>query len=245
MNTQWILMSPLLHRHALGEVARLVHVEAAVLGDAVGEELQRHAADERAQHLRHLRDRQHDAGYPAGGLVVLASYRYHVRPAGDGLLDVGEGLLPYEALAENGHDRAMLVHEGDGTVLHLTGRVTLGWNVGDLLELQRTLERHRVRRTAPEEERAPCLLEDSDGLLCPALHKPQRLLDLLRRPTQIPPEPQELLFRHNASNPRKLKSEKVQSRDLGEEGLGGRHAYLRTRPGEQDRIGLSGYEGAL
>src|SRR5918997_1784148 len=82
----------LFHRHALGEVAGLVHIAAAVLGDAVGEELQRHAAHQRAKHLRRLGDREHDAARPAGGLVVLASYRYHVGPTGDGLLDVGERL---------------------------------------------------------------------------------------------------------------------------------------------------------
>src|SRR3712207_438261 len=100
----------LLYRHALGEVARLVHITAAVLGDAVGEELERHAADEGAQHLRHYRDREHDAARTARGPVVLPGYRYHVRAAGDGLLDVGERLLSHEALAEDGHDRAALVH---------------------------------------------------------------------------------------------------------------------------------------
>src|SRR5918997_6940226 len=115
-----------LYRHALGEVARLVHITAAVLGDAVGEQLQRHATHERAQHLLHLRDREDYAARPAGGLVLLAGYRYHVRPPGDGLLDVGEGLLPYESFAQDGDDGAVLVHEGYGAVLNLAGRVALG-----------------------------------------------------------------------------------------------------------------------
>src|SRR5918997_2824215 len=170
--------SLLFHRHALGEVAGLVHVTAAILGDAVGEELQRHAADERAKDLRHPRDREHDAARPAGGLVVRAGYRYHVRPPGDGLLDVGERLLPHEAVAENGDDGAALVHEGYGAVLHLAGRVTLGGNIGELLELQRPLERHGVPRATPEKERAPRLLKEAGGLLHPAFPEPEGLLYL-------------------------------------------------------------------
>ncbi len=65
----------LFYGDALGEVAWLVHVEAAVLGDAVGEELQWYAEHERIQHLWRVGDREHDAGNPTGGLVVLAGYR--------------------------------------------------------------------------------------------------------------------------------------------------------------------------
>src|SRR5919199_1741468 len=208
----------LFHRNALGEVARLVHVEAAVLGDPVGEELQRHAEDEGTQDLRCLGDGEHDAGHPVGSLVVLAGYRYNVRPPGDGFLDVGERLLPYQAL---------------------------GGEVGDLLELQCSFERHRVRRATPEEERAPRLLEDAGGLLYPTLHKPKRFLHFLRRPAQVAPEFQELLLRHCFFRPRQFQGEQIQGGDLGEEGLGGGHTYLRPRPGEQDRVGLPRYKRAL
>ena len=65
----------LFYGDALGEVAWLVHIEVAVLGDAVGEELQWYAEHERLQHLWRIGDREHDAGNPTGGLVVLAGYR--------------------------------------------------------------------------------------------------------------------------------------------------------------------------
>jgi hypothetical protein len=51
------MMPLLLHGDALGEVAWLVHITAAVLGNPVGEQLQRHAAHKRLQHLGCLRDR--------------------------------------------------------------------------------------------------------------------------------------------------------------------------------------------
>ena len=52
----------LFYGDALGEVARLVNVEVAILGDAVGEELQWHAEHERIQQLWRVGDREHDVG---------------------------------------------------------------------------------------------------------------------------------------------------------------------------------------
>ncbi len=66
-------------------------------------------------------------------------------------------------------------------MLHLARRIALGGQVGDLLELQSPFERHGIRDTAPQEERAPGILEDPDGLLHPVPEQPERLLDLLRR----------------------------------------------------------------
>ena len=79
----------LLDRHAFGEVARLVHVQTAGLGDVVGEELQRHGGDEGGQYLRYLRHRKRDLRHAPGRFIALAGYGYHPCPAGDGLLDVG------------------------------------------------------------------------------------------------------------------------------------------------------------
>jgi len=41
-----------LHRHALGEVARLVHVAAAGDGGVIGEQLQRYHAQQRLERLQ-------------------------------------------------------------------------------------------------------------------------------------------------------------------------------------------------
>src|SRR5918997_4840451 len=237
--------SLLFHRHALGEVARLVHITTAVFGDTVSEELERHAAHERAKHLRRPRDGEHGAATPAGGQVVLAGYRNNVGAAGDGLLDVGERLLSHEALAQDGHYGAALVHEGYGPVLHLAGRMALRGEVGDLLELQSPLERHRMRWAAPEKERAPRLLEEAGCFLYPPLEHPEDLIDLLRRPAQIPPEPQEVLLRRGLFLARQLQGQQVQGRDLGEEGLGRGDPDLRPCPGEQHGVGLPRYERAL
>src|SRR5215212_8702264 len=109
----------LFYRDAFGEVARLVHVEAAVPGDVVGEQLQRHAGHQGGHDLRRLGNRKHHPGHAFRGPVAFAGYRDHVRTPGDGLLDVGEGLLAHYSFPEDGHDGAVLVDERDGTVLHL------------------------------------------------------------------------------------------------------------------------------
>ena len=83
----------LLYRDALGEVAWLVHVEAPVLGDVVCEELQRHATDEGGQDLRRLGYREHQARHPLCPFVPLTGDGDHACAPGDGLLDVGEGLI--------------------------------------------------------------------------------------------------------------------------------------------------------
>ena len=49
----------LLHRHAFGEVARLVHIAAARDGNVIGEQLQRDDREQREQRLQRLRQEDH------------------------------------------------------------------------------------------------------------------------------------------------------------------------------------------
>ena len=79
--------------------------------------------------------------------------------AGADFLDVGERLFVLEdgagvvgVLRGNADDRKRFVDESVGAVLHLAGRVALGVDVGDLLELERALEGDGVMDAAAEEE---------------------------------------------------------------------------------------------
>ena len=59
------------------------------------------------------------------------------------------------ARAEKDH-RHVLIDESDRAVLHLGGRVALRMNVGDLLELEGTLQRHReIEAPAQGNRRTP------------------------------------------------------------------------------------------
>ena len=57
--------------------------------------------------------------------VPLTGDGDHACAPGDGLLDVGEGLLADKTLSEYGYDGTMFVHECDGTMLHLARRIAL------------------------------------------------------------------------------------------------------------------------
>src|SRR5215203_3881200 len=241
----WSRVGSLLHRHALGEVARLVHVEAARLGDAVSEQLQRHGRRQRTRQLRSLGHRQHDAGYPLGGLVAFVGHGYHPGAARDGLLDVGEGFFAQEALAEYGDDGAAFVHEGYWAVLHLAGGVSLGGEVGDLLELQCPFESERERGPAPQEQRAARLLEEAGGLVHVSSGEPYGLLDLLGREAQGAPDPAQFLDRPGAFRFREREREQVQRRDLRDERLGGGNPDLGTGFRQQHRVGLARDERTL
>ena len=56
------------------------------------------------------------------------------------------------ALRRDHDDRHLLVDQRDRPVLHLAGRIALGVDVGDLLELERALHGDREHDAPPEEE---------------------------------------------------------------------------------------------
>ena len=59
-------------------------------------------------------------------------------------LDVADHLLEHVVVRRDRDDRHLLVDERDRAVLHLAGRIALGVDVRDLLQLQRALERDRI-----------------------------------------------------------------------------------------------------
>jgi len=97
-------------------------------------------------------------------LVALGRDRDHVRTAGGGLLDVRDDLVVDHLLVDgDADDRRVGVQERDRPVLHLARRIALGVDVGDLLQLERALERDRVVDAAADVEevlRLAILLRD-------------------------------------------------------------------------------------
>jgi hypothetical protein len=79
--------------------------------------------------------------------------------AGAHLLDVREHLLGQLARRAQRDHRELLVEQRDRAVFHLAGRIPLGVQVGDLFELERTLEGERVEDTAAQVERAARMLQ--------------------------------------------------------------------------------------
>ena len=78
-------------------------------------------------------------------------------------------------------DRRGLVEQRDRAVLHLAGRVGVGGDVGDLLELQRALERHRQADVAAEVEEEVALVQCARAIVVDLLlARFEQLLDAVR-----------------------------------------------------------------
>ena len=129
----------------------------------------------------------------------------------------------------DGHHGHVLVDQGDRAVLHLAGRVALGVDVGDLLELERAFEGDRVVDAAAEVEEVlgPVVApgELVHGLLLAA--------DRPRRPPAAagPGRPGSCRSTSPIRTLAQVEGEQVEGHELGGEGLGRGDADLRAGVG--------------
>src|SRR5579875_3204590 len=142
----------LLDSDGLGEVAGLVDVVAAASGDLVGEQLQRHHREQRLQQRVDRRQGNQLVGVLAHALVALRADRDHARSARAHLLHVGDQLAKHRRVRRHADHRRRLVKQRNRAMLHLARGVCVGCDVGDLLELQRALQRDRQPDIAPDVE---------------------------------------------------------------------------------------------
>src|SRR3954451_9291996 len=145
----------LLDRDGLGEVAGLVDVMAEPGGELAGEQLQRYDGRHRLHQRRDLGQPDDRVGELLDADVVLLGQHDRAGTARPDLLDRADHLVVELVAALRRHDaedRQPGVAERDRPVLELAGRETLGMDVGELLELERTLERDREARVPTEEQ---------------------------------------------------------------------------------------------
>src|SRR4051794_33629922 len=142
----------LLDRDGLGQVARLIDVQATQAGDAIGEQLERDHGQDRLQHPVGAGHVEHVGRVGRDPLVPLGGDGDDVGAAGADLLHVGDHLVEHGRLGRHHHDGRPLLEQGDRPVLLLPGRVGVRGDVGDLLELERALEAHGEAHMAPEVE---------------------------------------------------------------------------------------------
>ena len=74
----------------------------------------------------------------------------------------------------DGDDREARLDQGDRAVLQLAGREALGVHVGELLQLERALERDRIA-DVPAEEQHRASVGERSGQLAHRLHRLQHL----------------------------------------------------------------------
>ena len=84
----------------------------------------------------------------------------------------------------NRDDRHVLVDQRDGPVLHLAGRITLGVNVRDLLQLERAFERNRIVDAAAQVQEIRAVVEPR-GEVLDLLAGMQNLFEQLRQLQQV------------------------------------------------------------
>src|SRR6266481_2973183 len=230
--------SRLLDGDALREIARLIDVGAAVVGDVVREQLQRNRQQNRQETRvarRHLEDLPRD---------VLELRRRRVGDDEDAaaarldFLHVREALLVDRVLRQQDDDGNLLVDERDRAVLHLAGGVTFGVDVRDLLQLERALERDREVDAAAEVEEVARVAVFLGDLLDRALAL-QALLDVRRQVDEILDQRVRVRLGENAAPTRDVDPEQVEHRELRRERFRARDGDLRTSVGIDDRIGFA------
>ena len=120
------------------------------------------------------------SAWSADLVVALGGDGDDVGAAGADLLHVGDHLVEDRRVGRDADDRRRLVEQRDRAVLHLAGRVGVGRDVGDLLELQRALERDRQPDVATQVEEELRLLVRLGDRLDLGIDPGQQLLDGVR-----------------------------------------------------------------
>ncbi len=135
-------------------------------------------------------------------------------------------------------DRHRFVDEGDGAVLHLPRGIPLGVDVGDLLQLERALERDGIVDAPPEVQKITSLIEPLRDLLGERIAL-ERLLEeqrQLRQRLEVRPR---LVPRQRPANLSEIDRQQVQRHELSGEGLRGRDANLRPGVRVHRPLGLA------
>src|SRR3954447_17324717 len=139
----------LLDGDGLGEVAGLVDVVSHAGCQLAGEDLQGYDGDHRLQQGGNPGKPDHGVGVALQVVVVLLGDHDRAGAAGSHLLDPADHLVVQEvptAWRHHAEHRQVLLDERDGAVLQLACREALRVDVGELLELQGTLESDREAR---------------------------------------------------------------------------------------------------
>ena len=133
-------------------------------------------------------------------LVAVGRDRDHVRPPRARLLDVRHDLVVDMDPRRHHDDRSPFLEQRDRAVLHLAGGVRLGRDVGDLLQLQRALERDRQSDVASEVEEERAVMEALGDLL-DRMVAVQEALHLLREVIDLVEDELDLARRQRLAHP--------------------------------------------
>ena len=177
-------------------------------------------------------------GMVSNVFIPLGGDGHHHGAARLRLLQVRHQLVVHGALRGHRDDREALVDERDGAVLHLAGRIGLGVQVADLLELERALVADGGAHAAAHEQRARRVLArarrliDGRGIGQDALH-------LLGRVGQLVEQQAHLVRLELALHLGKQHGEQRERHHLAQERLGGGHRDLLVGLRVDDAVALA------
>src|SRR5712691_4676830 len=178
------------HGERLGKIARLVDVVAALERGVVGEQLQRNGVQDGREKTGVVGHSDHVDALARDHARVLVGEHVQLATPGAHFLQIRFELFQQRVLGRDGDHRHVLVHQRERSVLELSRGVGLGVDVGDLLQLKRSLHRDRVVDSAPEEQGVLELGE----LLRPHPYLRLYVQHALQRPRQMPQRMQHFRF---------------------------------------------------
>ena len=134
----------LFYRNGFCEVSGLVDILALADGDVISEQLQRDGGYQRFEALHDVGQFDDLVSNLRDGVVALRDKRDDTTLTGLDFLDVREHLLVHGVMCCYNHDGHIAINQRDRSVLHLSGGITLGMDIGNLLQFQRALQSHGI-----------------------------------------------------------------------------------------------------
>src|SRR6266702_90634 len=145
----------LLHRHALGKVARFIDVTAKLDGKMIGEKLKRNDREYWHDAIRRVWQGDNFVGDVFELLRAISAGECNNGAFTS--LDLLDVIQIFREDRIVGHDKnrgKIRAHQRDNAVLELGARVTFGEKIGDLLHFQGPFERNRKIELSPKKKHA-------------------------------------------------------------------------------------------
>ena len=140
MKLKWISLDG----DTLGQVARLINIQA--LGDSymIREKLERDDLNERREAGKGLGHLDVVIDHRLDKVVALVDDGEDATMTTDDFLEVGDDLLITLVVVGQEDYGHLFVNQGNRAVLHFGSRIAFGMDIGDLFEFQGSFKSHRI-----------------------------------------------------------------------------------------------------
>ena len=142
----------LFHGHRLCQVFRLIDIASFCFCHIISKKLQRNDLRYRQQQRIRLGHQQGVIRLCKDTMLPFLHHAQHPGAPGDHHYDGGQELIQNRRMAGQRHYQPSLIDQGNGAVLELPGRIGLGMDVADLLQLQRSFHRHGIIQISADKE---------------------------------------------------------------------------------------------